>query len=193
MKKKNDGIVFRRGKRVILRPLEKGDVPMLTQFINNPEVSQYLLKRDPVMILQEERWIEELAQKSDHWVLGIALRKSGELIGTMGLGNIDWIARHGTTGSLIGEERYRGRGYGTEAKMLLLEWAFNELNLRKVFSRALDFNGRSIRYSEKCGYREEARIREFLWKGGKLRDEIILSVSQENFLQLWEKFKKTNL
>ena len=55
----------------------------------------------------------------------------------MGLHTIDWKNRHATTGTFIGEEQWRGKCFGTHAKMLLLRWAFDELGLNKIESRAI--------------------------------------------------------
>jgi RimJ/RimL family protein N-acetyltransferase len=67
--------------------------------------------------------------------------------------------------------------------MLLLDYAFNELNLRKVYSYVIEFNRRSSRYSEKYGYVEEARLPKHYYRKGQYWDQIILAVHREN----WEK------
>ena len=65
--------------------------------------------------------------------------------------------------------------------MLLLGFAFWELNLRKVYSYVIEYNSRSTRYSQKCGYREEARLPKHYYKKGKYWDQIILAVYRDEW------------
>lgn len=111
----------------------------------------------------------------------------------MAIHQIDWVNGTATTGAMIGEKEYWGKGYGSEAKMLLLDYAFNRLGLRKICSNVIAFNGRSKRYSEKCGYREEARRKAQFFRDGTYHDEIWLAVFRENWLPLWKKYQKTGV
>ena len=63
----------------------------------------------------------------------------------------------------------------------ILEFAFNELNLRKIYSEVIDYNKRSIAYSEKCGYKIEACLPKHYYKKGKYWDKIILSIYRKNW------------
>jgi len=181
--------VYRSGNTVYLRPLSQEDVPLLTQWINDPDVTQYLNRVFPISFLEEERWVENLGKSSEHEiVLGICL-KHDELIGTIGLHRIDWINRTAITGTLIDAEEHRSKGYGTEAKMLLLDVAFNTLGLRKIVSHVFSFNGRSARYSEKCGYKREGVLKQHHFRNGEFHDELVLAVFRDDWLPLWEAYR----
>ncbi len=108
----------------------------------------------------------------------------------MGIHRINWKDRTATTGAVIGEKAYWGKGYGSEAKKLLLDYAFNELNLRKICSGALAFNGRSQAYSKKCGYEVEGVLKQHIFKNGEYHDLVQLAVFKEQWLPLWKKFRK---
>ncbi len=112
----------------------------------------------------------------------------GKPIGTMGIHAIDYRHRIATTGALIGESGYWGKGYGSEAKMLLLEYAFNTLNLRKICSEVIAFNERSTKYSLKCGYKIEGTKKLHHYAKGQYWDVIQLAVFREDWLPLWEAF-----
>jgi len=189
MPEQTQPIVFLKGMQVMLRPLLKEDIPLLLKWINDPEVRQYLASYLPMMEADEEEWLEKLhTRKPMDIVLGIMV--DGSLIGTIGLHTIDWRHRTATTGTLIGEKTCWGKGYGTEAKMLLLHYAFNTLNLRKICSSVLAFNERSLRYALKCGYAEEGRRREHHFRDGRYWDEILLAVFRDDWQPLWEEFAK---
>jgi RimJ/RimL family protein N-acetyltransferase len=152
-------------------------------WMNNPEITQFLLRNNPVSLREEEDWFERVSKPTNGYTLAIVENENGTLIGSMGIHQIDHKHGIAQTGAVIGREDCRNKGYGTEAKMLLLDYAFNELNLRKVYSYVIEFNRRSSRYSEKCGYVEEARLPKHYYRKGQYWDQIILAVHREN----WEK------
>ncbi|OHA34246.1 MAG: hypothetical protein A2928_03200 [Candidatus Taylorbacteria bacterium RIFCSPLOWO2_01_FULL_45_15b] len=186
-------IVFRCGPRVYLRPMTKKDLPNITRWINDPEVTQYLLTVYPLRFEDEEKWFESLGErKGKDSVFAIVLKHDHKMIGVMGLHSIDNLHGIAETGSFIGEKRYWGKGYGSEAKMLVLEYAFNAVNLRKVNSSVHAFNIRSKKSLEKCGYRVEGRRVKQYYKNGEYVDSILLAVFKEDFLPLWKKFEKSS-
>ncbi len=85
---------------------------------------------------------------------------------------------------------HQGQGYGTEAKMLLLDYAFNTLNLRKVCSTVLAFNGRSQRYNEKCGYVVEGVQKAQVFRDGSYHDLILMAVFRDDWLPVWREYQK---
>jgi RimJ/RimL family protein N-acetyltransferase len=164
-------------------------IPLALRLQNEPESRQYLGRVMPIGEKQEAEWAERANTSANDAVFVIALKdKKRTPIGTMGLHRIDWVNRRATTGSVMLED-HCGKGFGSDAKMLLLNWAFNELGLRKIESRVLAFNGRSQAYSEKCGYKEVARLREHTLRRGAYHDEVILEVYVEEWRKLWEKFE----
>jgi RimJ/RimL family protein N-acetyltransferase len=117
-------------------------------------------------------------------------KENDALIGAIGLHRIDRQNMTAATGTSIGNKEYWGKGYGTEAKMLLLEFAFNELNLRKIYSDVIGYNERSLKYAKKCGYVEEARLPEHYFRKGKYWDKVILAVYSKEWQELWKNFTK---
>jgi RimJ/RimL family protein N-acetyltransferase len=183
-------VFWRKGKKTMLCPLEVGDAPVIYRGINHPDAYGFLLNTDPKGLGFEEDWIKS-KQKPDERDLTVGIcTLEGILIGTMGLHRIDLLHGKATTGSVIFDETYRNQGYGTDAKMTLLDYAFNMLGLEVVESRAIGFNDRSSAYSQKCGYKVEARLRSRFYRFGQRHDEIVLSVVRDEWLPLWEEYKK---
>lgn len=184
--------VFLRGFTTYLRPLELADAPIIYVGINDPENWRFLSSSAvlPKGLGFEEEWIKE-KQKLDarNIVLAICLMETHEFIGTMGLHQIDYVNRTAVTGAVIFKEEHRSKGYGMDAKMTLLKHAFDNLNLRLIESRVIAFNGRSTRYSEKCGYQVEATLRQRHEREGGLHDETILSVTRADWLPRCEAYR----
>ena len=193
MSSKSQEIVFLQGKRINLRPLLREDIPMLLRWINDPEISRFLTAYLPVMEAAEEGWLDELSKNRNTDIVFAIVTKKGKIIGTMGIHRIQWKDRVATTGALIGDKRYQDKGYGTEAKMILLNYAFNTLNLRKICSEVIDFNQRSQAYLKKCGYKEEGRKVRHLYQDGRYRDLIQVAVFKRRWTSLWKAYKKKYL
>lgn len=182
-------IVFLRGKKTILRPISESDIPFFIKWINDPEVAKFIARHWPLMELTEKKWLEKKAESDDSIVLVIETLE-GKPIGIMGIDKIDWVNRTAITGALIGEKAYWGKGFGTDAKMQLLNYAFNTLGLRKICSEVISFNGRSVAYSKKCGYIEEGRKRQQIFREGKCWDMVLLGVFKEEWLPKWQAYNK---
>lgn len=182
-------VIFRRSNRVVLRPLQLSDAPHITRWINDPRVTQYVNAYLPTTESEEIVWINDLSTRKDSNIV-VMLVVDGTPIGTMGIHGINMRHRVATTGALIGEPEYWNKGYGSEAKMLLLEYAFNTLNLRKICSQVIAFNERSTSYSLKCGYKIEGRKKQEHFARGDYWDVIQLAVFKEDWLPIWKIFCK---
>jgi RimJ/RimL family protein N-acetyltransferase len=157
--------------------------------INNPGNTKYLSTYLPSSLADQEAFI--LGTQTADKVL-VALEVNDTYIGNMGLFNIDHLHGHAETGSLIGLPEYQGKGYGTEAKLLLLEFAFNTLGLRKIYSEVIAYNKRSLAYAKRCGYRDEARLKDHFFAGGEYHDKVILSVDRQSWEKVWTPFYNTH-
>ena len=81
-------------------------------------------------------------------------------------------------GYWIGEP-YWGKGYATEVVKLLLNVAFEELNLSRVYAHIFEFNKGSMRVLEKAGFHKEAIIKSSIIKEGKIFDEHLYSIRKD--------------
>jgi RimJ/RimL family protein N-acetyltransferase len=182
-------VVFIKGWRVNLRPDEAADVPLLTFGVNDPDTRRYMGNIVPKTTEEEVEWRLGLSKRKSNNIVFV-LVVNGKAIGTMGLHSIDWIARTAITGTMIWDTEHRGKGYATEAKMLLLDYAFATLNLRKIYSEVLGANAASLAYAAKCGYVEEARLANHYFREGKYHDKVILAVYKKPWQKLWRAYQK---
>lgn len=81
-------------------------------------------------------------------------------------------------GYWIGEP-YWDKGYATEVVKLLLNVAFEELNLSRVYAHIFEFNKGSMRVLEKAGFHKEAIIKSSIIKEGKIFDEHLYSIRKD--------------
>lgn len=181
------------GKKVALRSPRAMDVKYFVKWMNNPETREYLIRRFPISTLDEKEWVEKISRMAKNptdIVFVIETRADNKPIGTIGLHNINWVDRNATTGTVIGDENFRNKGYATEAKLLLLKYAFDAIGLHKIHSRAFVKNLASRKYSEKCGYVEEGVLKEEMFRDGVFEDAVALACFRSTWLPAWEKYQR---
>lgn len=173
---------FLVGERVTLRTVCRADAPKLFRWINDSETNRFLVRGDFPMGWEDEvEWIDKIARRKEGVLhLGIEVAELG-LIGLTNLTVESWINQTAVTGTMIGLAEARGKGYGTEAKMLLLGHAFRRLNLRKVYSNVYSCNERSMRCQKRCGYVEEGRFKDDVFLNGQYHDVVTLAAWRHTF------------
>jgi RimJ/RimL family protein N-acetyltransferase len=104
-----------------------------------------------------------------------------QLIGFVALHSIEWNNQKGSLAIGIGEAGYRGKGYGTDALRVILNYAFNELILHRVGLDVIASNGRAVRAYEKVGFKREGIIREAVHRDGKRMDLIYMGILRKEW------------
>lgn len=74
-----------------------------------------------------------------------------------------------------------GKGYGSEAIKIVLQFVFEELHLNRLQLEVFDHNLRGIRAYEKVGFVKEGVLRESLYYNGNYSDEIIMAILKTNY------------
>ncbi|MFO0764506.1 MAG: GNAT family protein [Patescibacteria group bacterium] len=184
---KSQYVPFLKGKRVSLRPVEVEDAIVFYQAVNDQEARQHLGHHQPLTLEQEREWIRAQKTTNQKVVLTIVLNKTDECIGNISLFHIDLVHRSAETGLLIAAPKYRNRGYGPEAKELMLSYAFCELGLHRIEARTFATNPASQRSLEKSGYTREGTLREARLVNGKQTDVYVYSILRKE----WEERKST--
>ncbi|NIV13834.1 MAG: GNAT family N-acetyltransferase [Aliifodinibius sp.] len=177
------------GDRIRLVAIEKEDLPLFVEWLNDPEVRHGIDLYLPMSLAQEEKWFEKMLERSpDTQPLTIEVREGNRWvkIGNMGLFQFNPRARSAEIGIMIGNKEYWNQGYGTEATTLMLIHGFETLNLHRVMLRVYEDNQRAIRCYEKVGFVHEGRMREAHYSDGVYRDIIIMGVIRSE----WEDGEK---
>jgi RimJ/RimL family protein N-acetyltransferase len=169
------------GQKTRLRGIEREDIPTFVKWFNDPGVRHYLEMYLPMSTAAEEGWFEAQLKDDSSRIFAIETEE-GVHIGNISLGNLDWKNRNAAIGIVIGEKEYWGQGYGTDATIALVDFAFKEMNLHRVYLHTYDFNERAIRCYEKCGFRHEGRAREAHFTDGKYHDYLLMAILREEFV-----------
>jgi RimJ/RimL family protein N-acetyltransferase len=176
-------MTFLRGSRVLLRTLERADLPRYQELFSEPEIGLHYggLGVAESLARLQRRYDAGEFDTTDRF-LQLVIETDGTLIGAMVLRNQENLpSRSATFGILIGDPAYLDRGYGTEASTLLLDYAFAVLGYHKINLDVFEYNARAQAMYEKLGFVLEGRRRENHWSRGRFWDEILMGVTAEEW------------
>ena len=170
-------------KRIRIRKLQLADAPSIYRGIRHKAVARWMptvphpypKNAAAAFILRSRR--EWKAGKAYHF--GIAFRETDEVIGGIGLNNVERKSRGAELGYWLGQ-RWWGRGIAAEAVRLALSFGFNQLKLHRVWARVIEGNKRSVRILEKAGFRYQGTLRESVRKGKAWCHELRFSLLGKN-------------
>ena len=172
------------GERVTLDLLRPDDHEALYAIQSDPEVCRYLLyePRSPERVhevLERDAAAVRLA-KPDDYVQPAIRDASGRLIGTMYFKIASLDDQTAEIGWLL-DPRFQGQGYGREASALLLDLAFGELGLHRVYAELDPRNAASVALCLRLGMRHEAHFREHMWFKGDWADTGIYAILEQEW------------
>jgi [ribosomal protein S5]-alanine N-acetyltransferase len=169
------------GSQVYLRAVEMSDGPVIVPWLNDPAVSRTLLHRRALNLRAEEEFLERVAASEHDLVLGIALKADDRLIGATGFHQIDFRNRHACFGITIGIPEAWGKGYGTEATRLMVNHAFETMNLNRVWLQVFEYNLRALRTYEKIGFKKEGTLRQENFREGRYWDTHVMGLLRQEW------------
>lgn len=142
------------GSRIRLRPLTESDLSLKVQWYNDPQIRRTLILDETLELQKTIEWFRSAQLSSSRLDLVIET-PNGEAIGLAGLVAIDTDRRDAEIYIVIGERDYWARGVMLQAEALLLEHAFTQLQLQKVWAQAYADNIGSIVTMKKLGFQIE--------------------------------------
>ena len=106
------------------------------------------------------------------------------VIGFVVLFNLKWGNQSAEMAIGIGDKTYRGKGFGHDGLKLLLNYAFNELNLHRVSLTVMDYNQPAINAYERVGFVREGVHRQAVQRQGERYDLLLYGILRDEFLAL---------
>lgn len=181
-------------KRSIVR-LSRDISDKQLEWRNHEEVRPFVRENQLLGMVNQRKWLEEIATNPSIEMFGIELHRETEQhtsgvyavggtkiieIGTCGLTSITYIHRTAEYSMLI-DPFIRGRGYGTWAMIELLNYGFYHLDLQRIEGEIFETNETMLHVAKKLGFKEEGKRRSSYYKYGKRIDSIIMGLLQEEW------------
>ncbi len=165
-----------------LRKLSANDYITYHNWRNDLDVMQSTSPNLDIYTLEDTQGlIEMISSQTDAKGYIIVDKSTNEDVGIVSLINIDYKNRSAECIIDIGSKNSWGKGIGTSAMNLILNYAFNELNLHRIYLQVFSFNENAIKLYEKTGFIIEGRARESLYRFGKYHDIVTMGILQTEY------------
>lgn len=170
--------------RLLLRQWRVSDADDIVEGLNNLNVSKWMAfvpypytKKDALDFINK-------SLDSKDYNFAIVLKEENKVIGGTQLRNIDY-AQGTAHGGIWINEKYQGKGYGSESWGARIKYAFEVLGLRRLENGFFKGNERSFKMQEKFGYKQEGlkRQRYICMSTGKIVDEYITGLLKEEWIK----------
>jgi RimJ/RimL family protein N-acetyltransferase len=147
-------------KRVYLTKILNDDMECIYRWFSDPEFLKFYDYIPPVPLTKEQvdKLLNDYEKNEESIVFAIRLKESKEIIG--------------------------GKGYGSEALDMLLEYGFNEFNFHRIQLNVLEFNHSAIALYEKAGFVKEGLFREFVLRDKKRYDLILYGLLRNEWQEM---------
>ena len=177
---------FWQGKKIRLRGIEPSDAECIYRWNLDSDRARHLdFVWPPSSVASVKAWAEEkskqtFANDTFHWIIETL---EGCPVGTLSTHSCNPHTGTFSYGVDVAEED-RGKGYATEAILLVLRYYFEELRYQKVTVVVHGNNAASIQLHERLGFQREGVHRRMVFTQGQHFDDIWYGMTREEFQEI---------
>lgn len=162
-----------------IRKFTIDDVENKVRWINDPSNNEFLHYNIPLNITDTIKWYDKVKKNVNRF--DMIIECDGIPVGVIGIINIDKLK--GEYYITLGEKDYKRKGISTIATKMILEYAFNELKLEKVWLCVDDLNTNAKKLYEKVGFKLEGFLRKDIYFKGQMIDRCMYGILREEWLK----------
>ena len=167
---------------VFLTPLEERDLDLIYSWQNSPSLRDLTMGfRFPIQKDAVRDWLKSIKEQNTRTRVVFAIRVRDALVGTISLHSIDQFQRKAFLGIYIGDSSERSKGIGYISTCLILDYAFNGLDFRKVSLEVVATNSSAIALYDRIGFVREGTRRKEYFVDGKCIDTHLYGMLKEEF------------
>ncbi len=169
-------------ERIRLRALNKEDIHFITSNYNDPDIKSTVYEGAPFPLTYEDEFKFIQSQSGagvvNDYSFAIELINTAQIIGACGYNIINWKNRSCELGIWL-DKTHWNQGYGAEALQILIDFAFDELNLHRIQLSYYSLNERARRCYDKLGFKQEGVLKDYIYRNGKYHDKVIMSIIRQ--------------
>jgi RimJ/RimL family protein N-acetyltransferase len=178
---------FLETDRLWFRAPQTADAPFFNQALQDPRIRRNLLiGRYPFNVESSRKWVESrteapAADGLTDVIMTFGLKGQDQPLGNSGLHRISMIHRNAEWGIFIGRPEHWGKGFGREVAGAMLRYAFDTLNLHRVYLRVNADHEPGIRSYRAAGFKDEGVLRQAIFVDGKYVDLLLMGVLRDEW------------
>jgi len=159
-----------------IRPHLISDIPYRVIWLNNPKVSKFISEKpgQKTTLKKEELWFDKYSKDKNKKFFTICIDSMP--IGFMGLSRIDKTNRNADAFIAIGDDKYRGKGFGKIAMQYLVDYGFDKLGLHKINLGVFEKNIPAVNLYKKLGFVIEGIMRDEVFFNGEYHNQISMAI-----------------
>lgn len=170
------------GDFIYLRPVNDNDLTgNYAKWLIDKEVTKFMEFGNSPVTFERMKDYLNLLKNNKNLFLAIVMTETNQHVGNIRLGPIDWFHRRADIGVLVGERSVQGKGVASAAIQLVLNYAFNIMNLKRITLGVIAENTNAIRLYEKIGFVREGCLRSHVLCNGAYHDVILYGLMAEEF------------
>lgn len=173
------------GNKVVLRALCEEDLSQLMKWRNIPEFKRNFREYRELNMTMQKNWYERYVVGDKSTIMfAICDREKEELLGCCGLCYINWVQRNADLSLYIGYNNsyIDNEGIAKEACRLMFSYAFDELNLHKLWTELYEYDRAKIEfYTKEFGFHKDGELRDHHYMDGKWWNSIIYSLLKAEY------------
>ncbi|MEG1848642.1 MAG: GNAT family protein [Lachnospiraceae bacterium] len=162
------------GQQIYLRPITLSDTDLIIKWRNSESVKSRFIYQSLFTRESQQEWMKTQVDTGKTVQMIICEKETNREIGSAYIRDIDRVHQKAEYGLFIGEDTQRGHGIGTEVGSLMLNYAFEVLELHRIYSRVLSNNIASLISAKRAGLREEGLFRDDVFMDGQYLDVVFL-------------------
>lgn len=172
------------GEKIVLRPITVDDAAAMFASLSDAESVRLTGTQQAFTFAQVQQYCQRVTQADDRADYAITRRADGTYVGEVVLNEIDWENRSASFRIALASQNLFGKGYGTEATRLMVDFGFRTLKLHRIELEVYDFNPRAQHVYEKVGFVREGLRRDVLLWNGRYQSAITMSILEEEWTNL---------
>jgi RimJ/RimL family protein N-acetyltransferase len=163
----------------VLTEIRPTDSDAMFGWVNDRATMVFSAPYRPTSRASHNAWFDGLGKNPG--VVNFAIREThaGEILGTVNLIDIHHVHRTAELTIKIGVKTDRKKGLGTSAIKQVVDFAFKDLNLQRVWLRVFTTNTGAIKAYANAGFSNEGTMRRAVWINGEFLDEHVMAVLKE--------------
>ena len=167
-----------KGDLIHLKNLKTEDYICFHNWFLDKEAVKYSLSKWQKRHSQEKikQWLSETLNDKSVVNFGIVEASANKLIGYSGISGISKLNKTGEYFIFIGDKNSWGKGYGTEATKLVINYGFKKLKLHRISLTVSEPNIAGVKAYIKVGFKKEGILRDAAFRDGNYHNKIVMSI-----------------
>tara|TARA_A100001037_G_scaffold239144_1_gene218666 strand:+ start:1782 stop:2294 length:513 start_codon:yes stop_codon:yes gene_type:complete len=153
-------------KKFELKNIKKQDLKTIIRWRNDSRIIKFNTQFFLLNMEYQKKWFKEISAKKSKNKMFI-FKYGNEIVGIGGLIHVDYENKNADIAIILGESKIRGKGFGTKALEMLVEYGFKKMKLHRIGADIFEYNKISLRLFEKLKFKKELEMKDYLWRDGR--------------------------